>query len=332
MAVVQYNAEGHCGSEFHMAAFGKPSTSCFNLENRRKRKLKANAVARQKKPRKKPTYDKESSQVGYGEGSQDVDKTGRALELAIEAEIAKLEETRKNRDSILELTIDRENCDKWHEVRQNIISSFYFPRIVNANSPKSYTKLTYEILYNSKEFANTADRKHYTRHEEDALNAFSTTYTEHGLEKCGIFIDKELSFLGSAPLRLYGPESIVAVRCPLNCHNQSIDDAIDAKCLNFWKRDRKNKGLSVNDKSAWYLQIQGELHVSGRKYAYLVVWLGDNHVKIQRIERDDEFWDSRMKPKLTFFFHESMLKELANPRRERKMKLREYDQQQNTFI
>lgn len=271
MAAVQHNTNYHGGSEFHKVYFETQSDSCRKLENQRKRKLTANAVARQKKPRNAPSYDNEASQIGYGEGCQSADKTGRAFELSVERELARLEENRTDRELILRSTIDRENCAKWHVIRQNLIPSFYFPRIINANSPKTYTNLTFEMLYNSKEFANTADRKHYKLHEMEALHSFGTIHSEYPLEKCGIFIDKDLCFLGSTPLRLYGPDAIVAVRCPLKCYNQTIDNAIDSNALKFWKKKRGGNELSINVKSAWYIEIQGELHVSGREFAFLVV-------------------------------------------------------------
>lgn len=157
------------------------------------------------------------------------------------------------------------------------------------------------MLYNSKEFANTADRKHYKLHENDALNSFSSIHRNYPLVKCGIFIDKDLSFLCTTPLRLYGPESIVVVRCPLKGFNQSVENAVESKFINFWKLNRRSSDLTINNKSAWYLQIQGELHVSDRKFAYLVVWLGEGKIKIERVERDDNFWDLQMRQKLTFF-------------------------------
>lgn len=189
------------------------------------------------------------------------------------------------------------------------------------------------MMYNSKEFAKTAAIKHHKLYEEEALNVFSSSYKDYNLEKCGIFIDKDLCFLGSTPLRLYGPESIVNVKCPLKCFDQSVDNAINSKAINFWKRKRQGE-LFINVKSAWYLEVQAELHVSDRKFAYLVVWLGDGNekFKIEKLERDDKFWDSHMKPKLIFFFNQCMLKEIANSRRDRKMGLRVFDPQQNTFV
>lgn len=147
MAAVHHNSDYHGGSDFHNFYFENQSNHLKPLENRRKRKLKLNAVAREKKPRNRPNYDNETSQVGYSEGCQTADKTERALVLALEAELAKLDENRNNRESILQTTIDRENSAKWHEVRQNLITSFYFPRIINANNPKSYTKLTNAVQF-----------------------------------------------------------------------------------------------------------------------------------------------------------------------------------------
>lgn len=63
----------------------------------------------------------------------------------------------------------------------------------------------------------------------------------------------------------------------------------------------------------------------------MVVWLGKEFI-VRKVLVDHEFWENNMKKKLEFFFNEAMLKELADPRRKRKMELRDYDRKNNTFI
>lgn len=63
---------------------------------------------------------------------------------------------------------------------------------------------------------------------------------------------------------------------------------------------------------------------------YLVVWLGAEFI-IKDVSVDHSFWNNNMKNKLQYFFNEAMIKELANPRKPRKMPLREYNPQTKTF-
>lgn len=71
--------------------------------------------------------------------------------------------------------------------------------------------------------------------------------------------------------------------------------------------------------------------MAGRKFAYLVVWVGTEFT-IKKIVVDHSFWNDQMKNKIEFFFNEAMIKELSDPRRERKMKLRQYDARSKTFV
>lgn len=73
------------------------------------------------------------------------------------------------------------------------------------------------------------------------------------------------------------------------------------------------------------------LYITGRKSIHLIVWLGTEFT-IKTVPVDHSFWNNSMKEKLNFFFNEAMLKELANPRKARKMELRKYDLKTKTFI
>lgn len=37
--------------------------------------------------------------------------------------------------------------------------------------------------------------------------------------------------------------------------------------------------------------MQGTLHVAEKQFGYLVIWLGENEVKIEKVFRDDKFWE-----------------------------------------
>lgn len=101
------------------------------------------------------------------------------------------------------------------------------------------------------------------------------------------------------------------------------------KKIPFWKGPINNR--SLNYESHWYIEIQGQLHVTKRQVAFLVIYLNERAHEIVEIERNDEFWKNRMEKELVFFFNEALLKELVNPRDERGMDLRKYDSKKGTF-
>lgn len=138
------------------------------------------------------------------------------------------------------------------------------------------------------------------------------------------------------------------MQCPKKAFGKTVDVAINKKLLPF---KHNNGDLNIKEKSTLYVDVQGQLHITGimflcyydtmpifrplsitgRRYAYIVIWLGTEFF-IKKVEVDHSFWNDKMKKKLEFFFYECMLKERAKPRRARKMDLREYNKSTKTFI
>lgn len=273
----------------------------MKVENQRKEKLLRNEIARKAKPRvRRMVNDNRNSKVGYGENCGP-DMEPEALKLAIGVQIAKMDANKAKRESIQTDTIGQRHCLNWLNMRKELINSEYFSKIVNARGRKSYTNILAKLMYEHNEFAKTADLRHQRLFEVDALNCFSLVYPKHSLQSCGIFIDKEYSFLGASPLLLYGPDSIVVVKCPRKEYNKTFDDAIGPKSLKFWKKVRGNVSVNVNHE--WFIEIQGDLHITGRKLAHLVIWL-KTEFKIVKVKRVDSFWETKLKDKLCFFFNE----------------------------
>lgn len=90
--------------------------------------------------------------------------------------------------------------------------------------------------------------------------------------------------------------------------------------------------MPLNKKHEWYLQIQGQLNITGRKKCLFAVWTGSNRpIKAEIINCDQNLWNNIMIPKLKNFYIESLLPELLDPRKSRNMPLREINSQ-NTNI
>lgn len=163
------------------------------MENSRNRHYIQNEAARQKKPRKKAIAD--TSTKGYSD-PQTLDMSEHAFEIAKKIELDKLKTDQLNRDMILTSTYGQKLNLKWLESRVKIINCSYFGRIINARSPKTYTTLLYEMLYTGREFGNTAELKHQRLYETEALKMFSLVHNDYDLQKTGLFIDKDCSYIG----------------------------------------------------------------------------------------------------------------------------------------
>ncbi len=235
------------------------------------------------------------------------------------------------RDYIEKETVLQHHNSRWHEYRQRLLPSPHFARIFKSKQMTSYKNMLEDIMYKRTEFGNNAQIKHERLVQRDGLAVFKNLFDEHVITECGLFIDKDTTFLCASPYKLYGNDHIVSIKCPLQQYNKSFDAAINK--IPFWKKE--NDSYGINKQSDWYIEIQAEMKISDRRFAYLMVWLGEwegqPQYRIVEIPRDTIFFGNIL-PKLTYFYNEVMLKELVNPRKERHMNLREYHAVSNSYI
>lgn len=333
MSDIQHNTEGHSGSSYHEFAFGEVPQPFLKLENTRKRKLEKNAIAKKAKP-KKGRWDEPSKKTNknkhYSFGHEEVDYSPSAYQLAKDRTMEKLLEDQLNRGAIEMETRGQRHIAKWIVTRKNLLTPSYFGRILNVISRKSYTKIVEEILYKNEMFSNTAEIRHQRMFQLEALEFFCDLYESDSISSCGIFIDAEFPFLGTSPFRLYRDDSIISVKCPKNAYKKSMKYAIDNKLIPFWSGTSCDR--QINMKCHWWYEIQGQLRITGRQFAYLIIYLGESVYEIiEKIERNDEFWKNKMEKELAFFYNEAMLKEVVDPRDARGMDLRKYNAASQTF-
>lgn len=82
--------------------------------------------------------------------------------------------------------------------------------------------------------------------------------------------------------------------------------------------------MTIYKNDSWYYQVQGQLHITKRKLCLFAVWSGENQMMtVEKILRDDDFWNKNMVAKLTEFYMEHILAELIDPRHTRNMLLRQ---------
>lgn len=328
-AVVQYNSRGCSGSTYQRFKNSTDTHLMNDFELSRKRKVEKNAVAKAAKP-KKSRYSAPAKDQGvdYGEKAQTKDMIPRLFEIAKTRHMEQLLEDQKNRDFINQCTIGQHLVQKWRDMQNKLLTSRYFSRIINARGPESYPNIVEDIIYKKTAFSNTADNRHQNIHVKKALERFGDKHGTNYISECGLFVDREHCFLAASPFRLYGDNGVIFVRCPREAFSYSIKEAIEKKMIPFWKL--VNGVEEVNKSSPWYIELQAELHVAERSFAFLVVFV-ESDVRIERICRDDDFWFDVMEKPLVFFYEQAMVKEQVDPRKSRSMKLRVYNAVTKTF-
>lgn len=321
-AVVQYNTDGCSGSSYHKSKRSK-ALPLKRLEKVRKLKTRKNLNAKKSKPPRARFADREVDKgVHYGPRCQRKDKSPHLFEIAKERFLAKLAEDQANRDYISATTLHRHLNRKWRDTRKKLLTSYYFSSIVKTRNRKTYPSVLDKIVYQDEEFSNSAEHRHQKIYENKALSRFILMKGSLYLSECGLIIDENYSFLATSPFRLFGDTGIVVVKCPVKAYKKNIQEAIDEKLIPLWKNV---SGIeTINKSSAWYIEIQGQLHITARSFAYVVVSL-ESEFRVETIYRDDDFWYDTMESPLVYFYEQVMLKELVDPRKRRKMPARAYN-------
>ncbi|KAF5281750.1 hypothetical protein FQR65_LT14545 [Abscondita terminalis] len=139
------------------------------------------------------------------------------------------------------------------------------------------------------------------------------------VDSCGFFIDKDNYMLGASPDGLIGNDSIIEVKCPANAAKFTPQDAVYKKIIKYMEVSRDDGTLHLKSNHAYYYQVQGQLHITGRSLCYFVIWtpLG---ILVEEIEKDNVFWENEMVHQLRNFYFKCLLPEILDPRKTREEK------------
>lgn len=147
------------------------------------------------------------------------------------------------------------------------------------------------------------------------------------IKPSGLFIDREICYLGATPDGLIGENGILEMKCPYSAHNMVVDDAISNGKLPYFKKEKKKGEIVFNKGNNYQYQIQGQLHIAEKDYCIFAVWTStDLPLKVVTISKDNEFWDKSMKEKLTDLYTLRLLPEIIDPRHSRNMEIRNCEQ------
>ncbi|CAH2098119.1 unnamed protein product [Euphydryas editha] len=124
---------------------------------------------------------------------------------------------------------------------------------------------------------------------------------------CGLFIHKKYKFIGASPDGVIDEIRIVEIKCPISGYKISLEVAVKNRKITFWTKE-----FIINKKHPWYLQVQGQLNITGCKDCLFGVWTGaNNRIKTETIICDQNLWNNIMVPKLKCFYIECMLPEIC---------------------
>ena len=87
---------------------------------------------------------------------------------------------------------------------------------------------------------------------------------------------------------------------------------------------QKQGEYELSTRHQFYYQVQGQLHITQRKYCIFALWTPLSIIHV-RVEKDDAFWGKKMEEKLVWFYNACILPEILEPRHNKRMKIRDPD-------
>ena len=172
----------------------------------------------------------------------------------------------EEQERIEKATRGQSTNDNWRKYRTNRLTASNFGRVFKMRPSTECHNTVVSILYPDNIDHLPAIK--YGKEQEEAavetLNQILAQNSQRKVSSCGLFVDTETGFLAASPDGVIDEDTLVEIKCPLKCKEQSIKDlAIQDPtfCLNYEPATNK---MSLKRGHNYYYQIQGQLHCAKR--------------------------------------------------------------------
>ena len=318
-AVVSHNTRMPFYSLHKSLFLRSPGIYCKLSEQRRDLRRQRSAIRRKDFRPKRLFNNKIINDKSYGQNAEKPDIEPELYASKRETFLLNLKISNEEKLEIMKKTTLQNACPVWREERRKRLTASNFGVICNKLPHTKCDTIVKKILYSN--FDNASLR--YGRiHEKDAIDHLKSI--DVNVNECGLIIDEELPFLAATPDGLIGDDGIVEIKCPSSASDLTPEEAIIQRKVKFWLINKQTNEINLNKKHIYFYQVQGQLHISKRNYCIFVLWTPKG-IKIEKIERDDAFWDNNMKEKLIKFYYDCLLPELIDPRYPRSLPIRNPD-------
>lgn len=316
MAALRYNKGFRWYLEPYERLFGKAVGPYFQkFINKQILGSKKVDVSKSKKKSKRVVVNKPSSNedpLSYGPLAIQPEDEGVIL-LGTERLIQGLTVTREERDSKELLTKGQFGNPHYEAERQNRLTASLFGQVVKKRESTHCKTVVKKCLYNETFYSRATE---YGKVNESVAIKLFEKKANVTVVPSGLWIDIDNGFLAVSPDGLVGEDSLVEVKCLFSASNLQSTD------LKEIVKEKKGNCLEIIDGSIrlkrnhnYYYQIQGQLNVTGRQFCYFVVYVNDNvELFIEKIEKDEDLWESFMLPKLSRFYRECIAREIVTKR------------------
>ena len=185
---------------------------------------------------------------------------------------------------VAELTCGQRVKDSWHMIRKGRLTASNFGIVLNSKriSPSLMKRVMSEY-----DLSRVKAVAWGINNEAEAIAKF-TSISGLEVKETGIWLE-ESGLLGASPDGLVGQDAVLEVKCPYSLREEMIKEGLAKKsfCLDY----DDNLGFSLKRNHAYWHQVQGQMHLTGRKCCYFVVWT-TRDTQVLNITKDEEWGEN----------------------------------------
>lgn len=267
-----------------------------------------------------------SADAHYGPNAMEEDISEEEMKTRCEEYVAAVTLSEPARRELEERTKGQATNTLWLEERRKRLTASWFGLVCKRYPYSSCKPVVQRMLYPKSDLQNNRHLQHGRKYEQHALLQYKRENVS--VQECGLFIHDKFGFLGASPDGLIGEDGLIEVKCPSSAVDMTIEEAID-KVKSLCLEKTVDSVIRLKRNHDYYYQVQGQLQICKRSWCDFVVWIlrtkppFTDNMFIERIVRDDEFWKTKMLPKLQTFYKTCLLPELVDPRERRNMEIRD---------
>lgn len=206
-------------------------------------------------------------------------------------------------DLIEEKTRCQSSSPVWFAERVKRLTASNFGRLSKLTPFTNRGKLAREMM--SGRLVTSSSLGHGLRYEPVAIFEYSKRF-KTSVQKVGFFVDKDRPYLGCSPDGFAGDQLLIEVKCPYVAKDRHISPMTVPYLY------QANGTLKLKLNHDYMYQVQGQMHITGRKKCHLVIF---TVIDLQVVVIDfDKAFVEEMLMKLDTYFHETFKQEFLRLR------------------
>ncbi|KAJ8969943.1 hypothetical protein NQ314_001513 [Rhamnusium bicolor] len=200
-----------------------------------------------------------------------------------ETVVEKLSLTKDRIVEVQKLTVGQTNNPAWYIARKHRLTASNFGQVLKACKRGRFPPTLFQTLTGNTNLGGIKQIQWGRSNESVAIEIFEKRHNVK-ITKSGIWLD-ECGFLGASPDGIIYDDTLIEVKCPFKYKDSFFSDClleIKDYIVSF-----NGESFILNDAHNYYHQIQGQLHICGKKTCILALWTTKDYLEIEVVKNVD---------------------------------------------